>query len=293
MTLHECKIVAEIGASHAGQIERAKILIKLAALAGADYVKLQKRNPIECVPPDLRHNPHPNNLFAYGNTYLEHRINLELSIEQHKELKQFCENIGIGYSSSVWDMTSAKEIVSLNPDFIKIGSPTNGNFDVIKFLLCNYSGQVHISTGMSSSDEISSLLHFIACNCDNLNRIVMYHCTSEYPCPFDRLYLLEVSNLREKAAFTWNRPSDEVCIGFSNHGYGIASDIAAYILGAEWIERHFIDDRTFRHSDAAASLEPDGMRRLCRDIKAVRLALSYKSAITEEEMNQRKKLRIN
>ena len=277
-----CRIVAEIGCCHAGSVDRAKTLINLAKLAGADYVKLQKRNPIESVPKKWHNCPHPNQLFSYGKTYLEHRLALELDISKHVELKNYCRDIGIGYACSVWDLTSANEIMKLEPDFIKIPSAFNSDFVLLQRLLDAFGGDLHISTGMATAEEIEELGKFLSLPADIRNRIVIYHCTSEYPCLFEHLYLLELHDLQFFPA---------KAIGFSNHGYGIATDIVAYTLGATWIERHFIDDRTFRHTDASASLEPDGLRRLCRDLKAVQMALNFKKHLSEEELAQRGKLR--
>lgn len=265
-------------------MDRAKELIKLAYLCKADYVKFQKRNPDESTPEELKNNPHPNKIFAYGDTYLEHRRNLELNIEQHRELKAYCDDLGIGYSASVWDITSARDVISLNPDFIKVGSPCNNNYDLISVLYNEYGGDVHISLGMSSREEIEILVQEVLSQ-KSANRTVLYHCTSEYPCPFDRLYLLDISYLLEKYR---NYGFD---IGFSNHGFGLSADIAAWTLGARWIERHFVDDRTLKHTDAAASLEPEGLRRLCRDLRHVWEGMANKPEVTEGEWKQRKKLR--
>lgn len=281
---HKCRVVAEAGCHHLGDMERAKKLIKLARLCEADYIKFQKRNPDESTPEHLKDAPHPNSIFAYGKTYLEHRRNLELSIDQHRELKEYCEYVGIGYSASVWDMTSAHEVISLNPDFIKIGSPSNSNFELISCLYDEFDGHVHISTGMSTKEEIEAIVDLVLRK-DGARRTVLYHCTSEYPCPFDRLYLLDIAYLWEKYQ------SHGFEIGFSNHGYGLAADLAGWVLGASWLERHFVDDRTLKHTDAAASLEPDGLRRICRDLRHVWLGMGNKPDITEVEWEQRKKLR--
>lgn len=278
------KVVAEIGAVHIGSLERAKELARLAALCGADYVKLQKRNPAASVPKHLQDQPHPNQSFSYGETYLKHREALELSIEDHAALRKYCDTIGIGYSSSVWDIDSAREIIALNPDFIKIPSPCNMNQKLLEVLATEFQGDIHISTGMIAAGEKIDL-YAILSEMRIKDRVVVYHCTSEYPCPFDHLYLLEIERLKEISA---------KAVGFSNHGFGIAADIVAFTLGAQWIERHFVDDRTFRHTDASASLEPDGLRRLCRDLKAINKALAYKgSDITPVELEQRTKLRVD
>jgi len=279
-----CKVTAEIGAVHLGNMGRAKKLIKLAHLAGADCVKLQKRNPTECIPEHLQKAPHPNKIFSYGATYLEHRQKLELSIEQHEELQHYCDNLGISYAVSVFDMTSAREVTDhLDPLFVKVPSCCNNDRTLVEYLL-NADNEVHISLGMTNQLEVDSIADFITEKHLSPQKYLLYHCTSEYPCPFERLYLEEIRRLK-------NKLSPNVRIGFSNHGKGIAVDIAAYILGAEWIERHFVDDRTLRHTDAASSLEPDGLRRLCRDLKAVRRACQSKVELSEEELEQRTKLR--
>ena len=277
------KVIAEIGATHIGNMERAKTLIKLAALSGANVAKFQKRNPVESTPKDLWDKPHPNQLFSYGKTYLEHRQNLELSIEKHAELKQYCENLGIEYSTSVWDMTSAKEVIALNPKYIKVPSALNHDYTLITFLFERYAGDIHISQGMMSEEDREKFLDFFDEHNSWKNRLVVYHCTSAYPCPFENLYLNEIIYLKEMFPR----------VGFSNHGYGIAADIAALTLGSTYFERHFIDDRTFRHTDSAASLEPDGLSRLCRDLKNVTKAFTAKPATIDKlEVEQLAKLRI-
>jgi len=115
VSYHQPRVIAEIGCNHMGNLNVAKELILKARDCGCDYAKFQKRNPRELLTPEQAAAPHPVPYNAYGSTYLEHRENLELSLEQHRELKKYCESVGIGYSSSVWDVTSAKEIVSLNP----------------------------------------------------------------------------------------------------------------------------------------------------------------------------------
>ena len=276
------KLIAEIGAHHLGDVDRGKMLINLASESGADYAKFQKRNPIESVPDDIKYKPHPNPRFAYGDTYLEHRENLELTAAEHQDLKRHCEKKNIGYSTSVWDVTSAREIIQLKPDFVKIPSACNHHFQMLDILFNDYDGGIHISTGMTTRSEMIELVDYVS-KMDKDHRVVMYHSTSEYPCPHEHLYLKDI--LRIKYDF---KPRS---VGFSNHGYGIAMDPVAVALGAEWIERHFVDDRTLPHTDAAASLEPHGLRSLARDLKAVSLALKCNDGLSEAELQQREKLR--
>lgn len=272
-------LIAEIGACHGGSLDRALMLSNLAIQNGADVVKFQKRNPLISTPPHLANMPHPNPHFAYGNTYLEHRMKLELSIEDHLKIKKFIEKNNGKYSCSVWDIDSAKEILSIDPEFIKIPSACNMNDNLLEYCFSKAKCPIHISLGMTSLNERNSIIEKY-----QNNNCVFYHTTSEYPCSFENLFLLEIKNLYNM----------DVCVGFSNHGYGIAADIAAIALGASFIERHFIDDRAFRHTDAAASLEPSGLRTLKRDIVNVCKAMSFrKYCCTEEEALQSNKLRNN
>ena len=276
-------IVAEIGGTHIGNLDRAKKLAKLARLSGAHALKTQKRNPVESVPKSLQAKPHPNELFSYGNTYLEHRQTLELDIDEHKILKKYCEEIGITYSTSVWDMTSTYETIELNPEFIKVPSAMNHNKKMLDTLIQKYAGDIHVSLGMTTKEERKELYKYVL---KNPRRFVVYHCTSGYPVPFEQIYLKEIQVLKDKLE------SKGVRIGFSNHGKGIAIEPAAYVLGATYFERHFIDDRTFLHTDAACSLEPQGLHKLCRDLKCIQRSLNYKPYEMDGiEMTQRKKLR--
>lgn len=122
------QVIAEIGCNHKGDIEIAKQLIHTAAIyCKADVVKFQKRCNKELLTPEQYNAPHPNPVNSYGNTYGEHREFLEFTSEQHKELKCYCEEVGIEYSTSVWDLTSAKEITTLHPKMIKIPSACNNH----------------------------------------------------------------------------------------------------------------------------------------------------------------------
>lgn len=279
-------VIAEIGCNHKGEMEIAKELIKIAKIfCNADAVKFQKRNNVELLTEEQYNAPHPNPANSYGDTYGAHREFLEFDVNQHAELKAYCEEIGIVYSTSVWDTTSAKEIASLNPEFIKIPSACNNNYDMLGWLCDNYHGEIHISTGMTTKGEADDLVNFFTSKGRNKD-LVLYNCTSGYPVPFEDVCLLDINLLIEKYG-------DKVKhIGFSGHHLGIAVDVAAYTLGANIIERHYTIDRTWKGTDHAASLEPEGLRKLCRDLKAVSKALTFKSQdILPIEQVQRDKLK--
>lgn len=279
-------IIAEIGCNHKGDMDIAKELIKVAKIfCNADAVKFQKRNNRELLTKEQYNQPHPNPANSYGRTYGEHREYLEFSVNQHAELKAYCEDIGIDYSTSVWDLTSAKEVALLNPNFIKIPSACNNHTKMLEWLCKNYRGELHISTGMTSKDEIEDLVNLFKKHKRNKD-LVLYNCTSGYPVPFEDVCLLDIDLLMDKYK------NDVKHIGFSGHHLGIAVDIAAYTLGANIIERHYTLDRTWKGTDHAASLEPMGLRKLSRDLNAVYKALKFKNQdILPIEQEQRKKLK--
>ena len=280
------KVIAEIGCNHKGEMSIAKNLITIAAQSGVEVVKFQKRNNKELLT-DIQYNtPHPNPIHSFGETYGAHREYLEFGINEHRELKNFAESLGLTYSTSVWDITSAKEITSLNPDLIKVPSACNNHFEMLKVLRDEYVGEVHLSFGMTTKAEEEKIVAFFEHKSQG-QRLVLYSCTSGYPVPFEDVCILEVVRIKDR----FNKRVK--AIGFSGHHLGIAVDIAAFALGAEWIERHFTIDRTWKGTDHAASLEPTGLQKLARDLKATHKALTYKqSDILAIEKIQREKLKF-
>lgn len=282
------KIIAEIGCNHKGDIEIAKEMIKTAAeYCKVDIVKFQKRCNKELLSVEEYNAPHPHPENSYGDTYGAHREFLEFTAEQHAILKKYCEECGIVYSTSVWDLTSAKEIAALEPELIKIPSACNLNRPMLEWLCDNYKGEIHLSFGMTTKAEEEQIVSFFESK-KRAQDLVIYNCTSGYPVPFEDVCLLELKRMREQYA-------DRVkAIGFSGHHLGIAVDAAAVALGAQYIERHYTLDRTWKGTDHAASLEPDGVRKLARDCRAVATALSYKKEdVLGIEQVQRNKLKKN
>jgi len=283
-------LIAEVGCNHKGDINLAKKFIESASsFCGINYIKFQKRDNKSLFTTEEYNSPHPVPENSYGKTYGEHREFLEFNLSQHEELKKECENNNLTYSSSVWDLKSAEEITSLGPDLIKVGSATNLDFDVLNYLCENYKGKVHLSLGMTTRAEEEKIIKFF----ENKNRskdLIIYACTSAYPVDSGNVCLLEIKRLLE----TYKKTKKVFDIGFSGHHKGIAFDIAAYTLGANYIERHFTLDRTWKGTDHAASLEPDGIRKLNRDLKNMFLALKFKDKeILDIEEATRKKLKKN
>ncbi len=282
------KIIAEIGCNHKGDMQIAKEMIETAATyCKADVVKFQKRCVRELLTPEEYNAPHPHPEYSYGSTYGEHREFLEFTLDQHRQLQLWCKEYGIEYSTSVWDITSAKEIVSLNPKMIKVPSACNLNKSLLEYLCDNYEGEIHLSFGMTSKAEEEEIVSYFE-DKGRAKDLIIYSCTSGYPVPFEDICLLEITRLKQQYK------QRVKAIGFSGHHLGIAVDSAAVALGAEYIERHFTLDRTWKGTDHAASLEPDGVRKMARDCRAVAKALTYKREdILDIEKVQREKLKKN
>ena len=279
-------VIAEIGCNHMGDMNIAKELIDLAKETGAQYVKFQKRNNKELLTEEQYNEPHPNPNNSYGDTYGAHREFLEFNVQQNKELKEYCNSIDIVYSTSVWDVTSAKEMITFEPEFLKVPSACNNNFKMLKVLRDEYKGQVQLSVGMTTKEEVEEIVSFFEKTNQAKNRLLIYSCTSGYPVPAEDVALLEINWLYESYGSRVNE------IGFSGHHLGVALDVAAYTLGARWIERHFTKDRSWKGTDHAASLEPQGLKKLTRDLNSVYKALHYKaSEILSIEQVQRDKLK--
>lgn len=280
-------VIAEVGCNHKGDMDIAKEMIRTAAIyCKADVIKFQKRCNRELLTPKQYNAPHPNPANAYGKTYGEHREFLEFNVKQHMELKEYCEEMGIEYSTSVWDLTSAREMTALRPGMLKIPSACNNHYEMLEWLCENYGGEIHVSLGMTSQQEEENLIRLF----DRKGRIrdvVLYACTSGYPVAFEDVCLLEIRRIRKAYGDLVKR------IGFSGHHLGIAVDVAAYTLGASIIERHYTLDRTWKGTDHAASLEPEGVRKLKRDLIAAYKSLHEKDReILEVEEAQRRKLKF-
>ena len=282
----EPKVIAEIGCNHMGQMDIAKELIDLAKQSGAKYVKFQKRNNKELLTEEQYNAPHPVPENSYGDTYGAHREFLEFNVAQNKELKEYCDSVGMIYSTSVWDVTSAKEMITFNPQFLKVPSACNNNFEMLKVLRDEFKGQVQLSIGMTSKDEVEEIVNFFEETNQAKSRLLIYSCTSGYPVPASDVALLEINWLYEKYE---NRVNE---IGFSGHHLGTNLDIAAYTLGAKWIERHFTKDKNWKGTDHGASLEPYELKILVVGLNETFEALNYKKdEILSIEKVQRDKLK--
>lgn len=250
-------VIADICCNHMGDFNYAKKMIKEAKEHGVDIVKFQKRDIQTWVnrKPELYNAPHPNPINSFGKTYKEHREFLEFSIEQQKELRDYCKKLGLLYSISAFDLESAKQIISIQPDVAKIPSASNMNYELIDYLCDNFDGEIHISFGMLNKEEVEKIIEYF-CQKKRNEDLVIYACTSGYPVMPEDTCILEVADLK-------NKYNDKVKgIGFSGHHLNTAIDIGAYVLGAQYFERHFTLDRNLKGTDHKLSLLPDEFKKL-------------------------------
>jgi len=249
-------VIGEIGINHNGDLDIAKKLIDVAAIAGCEAVKFQKRTPELCVPENQRNKIRET---PWGEmTYLEYRYKIEFGEEDYAEIDRYCKSKGVTWFASCWDEPSVDFIEKFNPACYKIASASITDVALLKHI--NSKGRlIIISTGMSSMDEIRLAISLL-----DQSRLLIAHTTSSYPCKTNELNLRMIQSLQK----------DFDCpIGYSGHEVGLQTTCAAVVLGACFIERHITLDRAMWGSDQAASVEPGGLMRLVRDIRNIEEAL--------------------
>jgi len=274
---HPTVIIAEIGINHNGDLNTAKRLIDVAAMAGCDAVKFQKRTPEKAVPPEYQNvmRETPWGLISY----LEYRHKVEFGLEDYAEIDRYCREKGILWFASCWDQDSVDFIEQFSPPCYKIASACLTDIPLLEKL--RHTGRATIlSTGMSTMQEIRSAVGTL-----EKRNLLIAHSTSTYPCPPEELNLRMIPSLKE--AF-------DCPVGYSGHEVGLQTTFAAVTLGAAFIERHITLDRALWGSDQAASVEPWGLMRLVRDIRVIERALGDgQKRVYESEMKARQKLRRN
>lgn len=285
--MERIKVVAEICCNHNGDIETAKKMILLAKENNAYAVKFQKRD-IDYwrdIKKNIYNVPHKNPENSYGATYYEHRKTLEFDVQTHKILYEFCHKHNIKVGCSVFDIKSAKEIIQLNIDFIKIASPCNNNFELIRYIYEHYSGEVHISFGMTTFKELDEITNLIY-SLDGMNRTVLHVCTSGYPLEASDVNLLDISKFVEMFG------NDCKAVGYSGHQSSLAIDFAAYTLGASYLERHFTLDKSQRGTDHKLAILPSELNIITKGCEDIFQAMHTKNEdILEVEKENRSKLK--
>ena len=272
--LSHCFIIAEIGINHNGDINLAKKLIKMAHDLGADAVKFQKRTVDVVYTQHELEMERPN---PFGNTNGDLKRGLEFGYGEYREIDEYCKKLSMMWFASCWDEESVDFIEQFNPPCHKIASACLTNDKLISYIK-NKGRPILLATGMSTQEQIDHAVDILGQ--DNL---VLMHCTSTYPSSEAELNLNVIPNYIEKY---------ECPIGYSGHEKGVFPSVLAASMGACAIERHITTDRTLWGSDHPASLEPDGLRRLVRDIRLLNtIKGDGKKVVYESELPIIKKLR--
>lgn len=270
-------IIGEIGINHNGDVEIARKLIDVAAVAGFNAVKFQKRTPDICVPAAQRDIPRET---PWGvMSYLEYRKRMEFGADEYAEIDRYCRQKKIHWFASCWDEPSVELIEQFHPVCHKIASACLTD----EALVCrvNATGRpVMLSTGMSTMEEIRQAASWVA-----PERLLLAHSTSSYPCKPEELNLSMIQTLKMEFACP---------VGYSGHEVGLQTTLAAVVMGACFVERHITLDRAMWGSDHAASVETGGMFRLVRDIRMVEASVGDGvKRVYPSEVASRDRLRKN
>ena len=269
-----CYVIAEIGINHNGDIDLAKRLISVAVAAGCDAVKFQKRT-VEIVYTEKElAQPRPN---PFGETNGDLKRGLEFDAEDYAEISNFCKQIKIDWFVSPWDEEAVDFIEKFNPSIYKIASASLTDDNLLRHVRST-GKPIIASTGMSTYEEIDHAVEVLG----KENTILM-HTTSTYPAKYEQLNLRAIPTMIERYG---------IPVGYSGHETGIPTSVAAAVLGACCVERHITMDRAMWGSDQAASLEPNGISRLVRDIRLCEQSMGDGvKRVYEEEIPVMKKLR--
>ena len=270
-------LVAEIGINHNGDPAIAGRLIDVAAEAGVDAVKFQKRTPRAILTAAGYDRPYESEN-AFAPTYGAHREKLELSGQAYRDLAAYARSRGLDFFASVWDVQSADFMESLGVPAFKIASADLTNLPLLDYVARKGRPMI-VSTGMSTMAEVDEAV--AAVRRSNVQLILM-HCVSAYPCENRDVNLRTMAALAER----FGTP-----VGYSGHDRGVAIPVAAVALGANVIEKHITLDRAMKGSDHAAALEPDGLKRVVRYIRNVEAAFGDgEKRIIPQELAIREKL---
>jgi len=249
-------VIAEIGINHNGDVDIARRLIDAAAAAGCDAVKFQKRTPEICVPDDQKDQVRET---PWGDmTYLEYRHRVEFGEDDYQAIAEHAKILGLHWFASPWDVPSVRFLERFDVVAYKVASACLTD-DELLTAIRETGKPVILSTGMSTMAEIDHAVEVLGSD-----DLVLMHTTSTYPCPTEESNLRTLQTLKDRFG---------VPVGYSGHERGLQISIAAVALGAVAIERHITLDRTMWGSDQAASVEPQGLSHLVRDIRVVEQAM--------------------
>ena len=255
-----CYVIAEIGHNHQGSLDKARELFREAKLAGAHAVKLQKRDNQGLYTRAAYDKPYDNEN-SFGSTYGEHREFLEFGLKEYRELQTLASELGLDFFATAFDLASAAFLHELDVPAYKIASGDLKSTPLLQYV-ASFGKPVVISTGGALIDDVQRAYDTIM---PINSQLAILQCTAGYPAAFEELDLRVISSFRERFP--------GAVIGFSSHDNGIAMPVAAYILGARIVEKHFTLNRASKGTDHAFSLEPVGLRKMVRDLERTHKAL--------------------
>jgi N-acetylneuraminate synthase/sialic acid synthase len=253
-------VIAEIGHNHQGDLEKCKALFKAASEAGADAVKLQKRDNRALFTEEMYNSPY-NSENAYAPTYGAHREFLEFGRDEYLELKKYADELGILFFSTAFDHPSADFLEDIDISGYKIASGDLTNTPLLKYV-ASFGKPMIVSTGGGTMADAQRA--YDAIMPINTNLCIM-QCTSGYPPEHEELNL--------KVIETYFNAFPDIVIGFSSHDSGVAMPIVGYMFGARVFEKHFTLNRAWKGTDQAFSLEPAGLKKVVRDLERTRISI--------------------
>lgn len=263
MTNHTL-IIAEAGVNHNGSIELAKKLVEKAKEAGVDYIKFQTFKASKLVTKAAKQAEYQQkNIGKEGDSQYQMLKKLELSPEEHEILIDYCKELGIKFFSTAFDFDSIDYLHSLNLGLWKIPSGEVTNYPFLKRIVA-YNEPTILSTGMCDMGDVRATVEALYKNGLSKENLILLHCNTEYPTPFDDVNLKAMNALRKEFG---------VEVGYSDHTKGIEVPIAAVALGATVIEKHFTLDRNMEGPDHKASLEPDELKAMVSAIRNIEKAV--------------------
>ena len=250
-----CYVIAEIGINHNGDVSLAKRLISVASAGGCDAVKFQKRTIDVVYTPEELAKPRES---MFGDTNGHLKRGLEFGFEQYREINRFAKDCGVPWFASCWDEASVDFIDQFNPPCYKIASASLTDDTLLRHTRAK-GKPIILSTGMSTLEQIDHAVDVLG-----KKDLILLHTCSTYPSQYEELNLRVIPMLRQRY---------DIPVGYSGHETGLASSVAAAAMGACIMERHITLDRAMWGSDQAASLEPNGINRLVRDIRLVETSM--------------------
>lgn len=263
MTNHTL-IIAEAGVNHNGSIELAKKLVEKAKEAGVDYIKFQTFKASKLVTKAAKQAEYQQkNIGKEGDSQYQMLKKLELSPEEHEVLIDYCHQLGIKFFSTAFDFDSIDYLHSLNLGLWKIPSGEVTNYPFLKRIAA-YNESTILSTGMCDMEDVRAAVNALYKNGLSKENLILLHCNTEYPTPFEDVNLKAMNALRKEFG---------VEVGYSDHTKGIEVPIAAVALGATVIEKHFTLDRNMEGPDHKASLEPDELKAMVSAIRNIEKAV--------------------